>query len=162
MNIWRKLKIKIKNRWNDQEYRQAMISTLIVIIVLFTYLVLSMINMMVKNNAYGKLLPWLKMLSFSVFHVFSFILFVSIIPGYIPYKLNKIMYNEKSLIIWFPFINIYMLGKLTINKVVGIILVVCSELLMAGKVYCLSYLTVIILLNIYAIIKYNKIKKQKY
>ncbi|MBR1413924.1 MAG: zinc ribbon domain-containing protein [Bacilli bacterium] len=41
-------------------------------------------------------------------------------------NLNKQIYGKKSIIAWIPVLNLYLLGKLTVNKLVGIILIVAN------------------------------------
>lgn len=74
---------------------------------------------------------------------------------------------------WIPIANIYLLGKLTINKIVGWLLVICMLLsgLQVNENYLLPeklipivsiiYTIVVIVLFIYAIVKYCKIKNSR-
>lgn len=41
-------------------------------------------------------------------------------------NLNKQVYGKKSIIAWIPILNLYLLGKLTVNKLVGILLIVAN------------------------------------
>ena len=71
MNFFRKLQIKIKNRWNDREYRETLKNTFIIILLLFLWLLYNITNTMVETNSYDKVLPWLKMLGYSTSVVFK-------------------------------------------------------------------------------------------
>lgn len=94
-------------------------------------------------------------------------------------KFNKLVYEKGTPMCWIPIANIYLLGKLTVNKIVGWLLVIC--IFLTGKftitfngtetVYTIlpegisSIVSTIwgiavLVLFIYAIIKYNKLKKQ--
>lgn len=93
--------------------------------------------------------------------------------------LNKIMYGKCTALAWIPICNTYLLGKLTVNKLVGWILVIC--IFVTGsftttvdgveKVYSLLpanissivstiYGLVVFGLFIYAIVKYNQLKNK--
>lgn len=93
-------------------------------------------------------------------------------------KLNKLMYGKGTPMAWIPVINIYLLGKLTISKVVGWLLVLCifatgtvtttingvettKTILPEDLNSILSkvYPIVILGLTIYAIVKYISLKK---
>lgn len=95
-------------------------------------------------------------------------------------KFNKLVYGKGTPMCWIPIANIYLLGKLTVNKVVGWILVAC--VLLTGEytttingvetvhnilpesissVVSTLYGIAVLGLFIYAIVKYNKIKKTK-
>lgn len=162
MSFWRKIKIKIRNRWNNQEYRKALKGTIIVIGLLFIYLVFVIAKMTIETNSYDKIIPWLKMLVFSVSYAFGIIFVISIIPGFIIYKLNKIMYHEKSIMAWIPIVNIYLLGKLTINEMVGrllilgLIIVLCFDV---PNIMFILYAIILVVIYVYAIIKYIKLAK---
>lgn len=43
-------------------------------------------------------------------------------------KLNKLIYGKGTAMAWIPIANLYLLGKLTVNKIVGWILVICPFL----------------------------------
>ena len=89
-------------------------------------------------------------------------------------KFNKLVYGKSTALAWIPICNIYLLGKLTINKLVGWILVVLT--IISGNFSSVSNQVTIIpeniksimipamgiiefILLIYAIVKYNKMKK---
>ena len=95
-------------------------------------------------------------------------------------KFNKLVYGKGTAKSWIPIANVYLLGKLTVNKFVGWILVAC--IILTGRltitvngiktVYTLLpesinsivsslYNITVIVLFIYAIVKYNKLKKNK-
>lgn len=95
-------------------------------------------------------------------------------------KFNKLVYGKSTAKAWIPVANIYLLGKLTFNKLVGWVLVVCvlltgsSTVKVNGieKTYTILPISVysiytnllnflILGLFIYAIIKYINIKKSK-
>ena len=95
-------------------------------------------------------------------------------------KFNKLVNGKGTPMAWIPVANIYLLGKLTFNKIVGWVLVVCFFLTgsttttINGVETTHTFLpenisSVISSLNgfaifglfIYAIIKYNKLKKEK-
>ena len=80
---------------------------------------------------------------------------------------------------WIPFANIYLLGKLTISKIVGWILIVCVILsgnytvtingiekqftilpASISSIVSTLYGIAVFALFIYAIVKYNKLKKE--
>lgn len=94
-------------------------------------------------------------------------------------KFNKLIYGKFTVMSLIPIFDIYLLGKLTINKVFGLILVICLFLIARytvvingnvktyaifpeniNKFVLLIYCFIIFGLLIYAIIKYNKLKKQ--
>lgn len=96
-------------------------------------------------------------------------------------KFNKLVYGKGTVMCWIPIANVYLLGKLAINKLVGWILVAC--LFLTGKytltingvetVYTLLpevinsiisnlYSITVLILLIYAIVKYNKLKTNKF
>lgn len=102
------------------------------------------------------------------------------IQGIILTRLNKLMYGEGTPMAWIPFANIYLLGKLTVNKSMGWILIgyLLSTMSLTitypntQKVYSLIppqvkqltdpiYDITIFILFIYAIYKYFKLKKDK-
>ncbi len=61
---------------------------------------------------------------------FFMIFFIVIIAIYIAQaiflsKFNKLVYGRGTVLAWIPICNIYLLGKLTVNKIVGWILVIC-------------------------------------
>lgn len=107
------------------------------------------------------------------------IIVVYLIESILLNKLNKIMYGKGTLMAWLPIFNIYLLGKLTINKTFGWILVACvfltseytttingvekSYSILPGNISSVVssiYLITVFVLFIYAIVKYNKLKKQ--
>ena len=93
--------------------------------------------------------------------------------------LNKIMYGKGTALAWIPICNTYLLGKLTVNKLVGWILAICIfvtgsftttvdgvekvySLLLANISSTVStiYGLVVFGLFIYAIVKYNQLKNK--
>jgi len=115
---------------------------------------------------------------------FVFIFFLVILAIYIGCaiflnKFNKLVYGKGTPMCWIPFANIYLLGKLTVNKIVGWILIICiilsteftvtingvstqGTILPAGISLIVStlYGIAVFVLFIYAIVKYNKLKKE--
>ena len=93
-------------------------------------------------------------------------------------KFNKLVYGKGTALAWIPICNVYLLGKLAVNKIVGWVLVVCvflsasytttvndvttvHTLLPEGisNVVSTIYSLATFVLLIYAIVKYNKLKK---
>lgn len=95
-------------------------------------------------------------------------------------KFNKLVYGKGTAMAWIPIFNVYLLGKLAVNKAVGWILVICVFLTtettvtfndvettysilperirtVVYTIYTLAYFGLLI----YAIVKYNKLKKEK-
>ena len=115
---------------------------------------------------------------------FVIVIFILVIGIYIAQaiflnKFNKLVNGKGTPMAWIPIFNIYLLGKLTINKLVGWILVICifltgtysttvngvessGSILPEGvrSVVSTIYGLAVLGLFIYAIIKYNKIKKE--
>ena len=56
------------------------------------------------------------------------LIIIYIILGIYLNKLNYILYGKKTPMAWIPIVNIYLLGKLTFNKIVGWILIGCMFL----------------------------------
>jgi lysylphosphatidylglycerol synthetase-like protein (DUF2156 family) len=107
---------------------------------------------------------------------------LNIILGIVLNSLNKTMYGKNSIIAWIPLVNLYLLGKLTVNKIIGWLLVIgfiltfettfttydgstATESLISilptgisDKISIILNLTIIVLF-IYAIIKLVKLKK---
>ena len=94
-------------------------------------------------------------------------------------KLNKLVYGKGTAMAWIPIVNFYLLGKLTINKIVGWVLVICLFLMGSytttvngeSKTYTIlpenisSVVLVIFglavsILIIYAIVKYFGLKEE--
>lgn len=114
---------------------------------------------------------------FSVFYALIVPIILWIINGIILNRLHKEMYGKTTALAWVPFCNIYLLGKLTVNKTVGWVLVI-SNVLTANytttingvqKTYSIlpssisSLLssivsTITFCLTIYAIVKYKRLK----
>lgn len=110
--------------------------------------------------------------------IFAIAITIYIIQGILLNKLNKLMYGKGTPMAWIPIANIYLLGKLTVNKIVGWILITCIFLTskftitvngieksytilpesINSIIYPLYSLTIIGLV-IYAIVKYFKLKK---
>ena len=111
---------------------------------------------------------------------FAFIIGIYVLQGIFLTKFNKLINGKGTPLAWIPICNIYLLGKLSINKIVGWILVVCAVITAkytvtingVQTVYTIlpknitSFITslysaTILILFIYSIIKYNDIKKGK-
>lgn len=122
----------------------------------------------------------------SLFGLLAGFLFVVVIlvigfyvaQGIILTKLNKLMYGKGTPMAWIPLANVYLLGKLTINKIVGWVLIVffilsCSVSISINgnettygilpenirSIVSTIYSLVAFVLFIYAIVKYVKLKK---
>ena len=117
--------------------------------------------------------------------IFSVIVFIVAIVVYVLesiflYKFNKLVYGKGTPLAWIPICNIYLLGKLAVNKIVGWILVIILFLtgtytvtvngveetytiLPEGihNVLTVLYYLVFLGLFVYAIIKYMRIKKSR-
>lgn len=98
--------------------------------------------------------------------------------GIILFKLNTIMYGKGTPMAWIPFCNMYLLGKLTVNKWMGWLLVILGLIstsfqidimgnnvirgtfLPPGIVLIIStgYSIIVLILFIYAIIKYLRLR----
>ena len=95
-------------------------------------------------------------------------------------KFNKLVFGKGTALAWIPICDIYLLGKLTINKFVGWFLVVCTFLngtyipIVSTNIYTRSLIIRIIIeiipniywliifgLFIIAIVKYNQLKKRE-
>ena len=94
-------------------------------------------------------------------------------------KFNKLVYGKGTALAWIPICNIYLLGKLSFNKIVGWVVVVCSFLVgtysttidgvtttktilpsAIATPFMYIYDIALLGLYIYAIVKYFKLKKQ--
>ena len=122
-------------------------------------------------------------LHFLIAYSFVFLiifLVIYILIGIFLNKLNKLIYGKGTPMAFIPFANIYLLGKLTLGKPVGLILIILNLLcgtytveingyaraftILPGSIsYGVSMLINIIIfgLFIYAIYLYFKIKKEK-
>jgi len=96
-------------------------------------------------------------------------------------KLNKVIYKKGTIMAFLPIFNVYLLGKLTVNKIVGWLLVIATfitgsfttsingkessfSLLPSSTSAFISAITSVmtIVLFIFAIVKYNKLKGKKF
>ena len=105
---------------------------------------------------------------------------IYVIVGIFLNKLNKLIYGKGTPMAFIPIANIYLLGKLAINKIVGWLLIIC--LILTGDIsvtvnneksttsilpddiqviVSLIYSVATLVLFIYAIIKYFNLKKEK-
>ena len=103
---------------------------------------------------------------------------IYVVEGIFLNKLNKLMYGKGTPMAWIPIANTYLLGKLTVNKTVGWILVACVILTSEytttvngventytilpealNSIVSPLYSLAVIGLLVYAIVKYNKLKK---
>lgn len=89
--------------------------------------------------------------------MYFLVITIYVIQAIILTKLNKKMYGKGSALAWIPFANLYLLGKLTVNEIVGWILVVSNFVFNDEKYYNLKFL-VILLFYVYAVIKYFQLK----
>lgn len=91
-------------------------------------------------------------------------------------KANKTIYEEKNIFAWIPIFNLYLLGKIAINKIIGVILVLIEFLIgflcsipyfqnvipsYIVDILSLVFIFVIIILFFIVLAKYFKIKKRK-
>ena len=91
-------------------------------------------------------------------------------------KANKTIYEEKNIFAWIPIFNLYLLGKIAINKIIGVILVLIEFLIgflcsipyfqnvipsYIIDILSLVFIFVIIILFFIVLAKYFKIKKRK-
>ncbi len=71
-------------------------------------------------------------LSLQEYGIFIFIsiglvlLFLYFMFGHFLNKLNYVLYGKHSILAWIPFLNIYLLGKLTINRFIGLLLAILN------------------------------------
>ena len=112
--------------------------------------------------------------------VFAIVIRIYVLQGLFLTKFNKLVNGKGTPLAWIPICNVYLLGKLCINKIVGWILVGC--ILITGKftvtingvknVYTILPKNITSLISslsslaifglfIYGIIKYNNLKQQK-
>ena len=59
-----------------------------------------------------------------IIFVFVFLIAIYVVLGIVLNKLNKKIYGKGTALAWIPLCNTYLLGKLTVNKVVGIALII--------------------------------------
>ncbi len=109
---------------------------------------------------------------------FAVLIVIYILFGIFLNKLNKLVYGKGTPMAFIPFVNIYLLGKLAVNKLVGYILVILvilnsefsitinNETSAAAilpedirNVVSIIYSVLVLGLFIYAIVKYFKLKK---
>ena len=91
-------------------------------------------------------------------------------------KANKTIYEEKNIFAWIPIFNLYLLGKIAINKIIGVILVLIEFLIgflcsipyfqnvipsYIVDILSLVFIFVIIILFFIVLAKYFKVKKRK-
>ena len=91
-------------------------------------------------------------------------------------KANKTIYEEKNIFAWIPIFNLYLLGKIAINKIIGVILVLIEFLIgflssipyfqnvipsYIVDILSLVFIFVIIILFFIVLVKYFKVKKRK-
>ena len=65
--------------------------------------------------------------AFAAFGIFIFLIIIGIYVAQAIFlnKFNKLVHGKGTALAWIPICNIYLLGKLTINKIVGWVLVAC-------------------------------------
>ena len=91
-------------------------------------------------------------------------------------KANKTIYERKNIFAWIPIFNLYLLGKIAVNKIIGVILVLLVFLIGSlisipyfqnvipsyiMDIMCLVFIFVVIILFFIVLAKYFKIKKRK-
>ena len=115
--------------------------------------------------------------------VFNLLIVAIVIGIYVAFaiflnKFNKLIYGRNSAMAWLPIFNIYLLGKLTINKLTGWCLIIVLFLTSTytitingventytilpeniNNIVSTLYSLVVLGLIIYACVKYNKLKK---
>ena len=115
---------------------------------------------------------------FSIFYALIVPIILWIINGIILNRLHKEMYGKTTVLAWVPFCNIYLLGKLTVNKTVGWALAISKILTYTitttvngvQKTYSILPSSISTLLSgivgiitfcllIYAIVKYKRLEK---
>ena len=111
-----------------------------------------------------------------------FALLVYLLIGIFLNKYSKLVFNKKLLIAFIPFVNYYLLGKLMVNKLVGILLCIGKVLSSIGMIVYINTLENNIDLNtfvnvtnyidsicniaifgllIYLMVKYFELKKER-
>lgn len=112
--------------------------------------------------------------------VLILVIVLYVVLGIVLNKLNKLMYGKGTAMAWIPLANIYLLGKLTVSKLLGWILLVVlfsissytttidgvakSVTLLPeniSSILSIVYNGVVLVLFIYAIIKISKLKNKK-
>lgn len=74
-----------------------------------------------------KVSPFL--ISYKWYIILGVLLLTFIIQGLITSKINKSIYGRDSIFAWIPFLNIYTLGKVCADEIVGIILAAMTILI---------------------------------
>ncbi len=89
------------------------------------------------------------------------VIFLYIVFSLILNRLNKVMYGKGTIMAWLLLTHVYLLGKLTVNKVFGWILVILNLLsaYISDGILDLIFGLGCLGLYIYADIKYKKLKK---
>ena len=93
----------------------------------------------------------------SIFFAFGIYILIYVWQSKFINSFNELVNGTKTNFAWIPFIRIYILGKLVVNKLVGLILVVVSLMLLTANY--LYPLIIMICFYIYAFYKFNKLKK---
>jgi len=115
-----------------------------------------------------------------IIFMFIFLIAIYVVLGIVLNKLNKKIYGKGTALAWIPFCNIYLLGKLTVNKFIGFFLI--FVLFITGEynfsngnnyvsfvivpdnmrsIIMMIYSVFVIILFIYAIVKLNKLGKNE-
>ena len=63
-----------------------------------------------------------------ILFVFAILIIIYVAQAIFLNKLNKLIYGKGTAMAWIPMANLYLLGKLTVNKIIGWILVICPFL----------------------------------
>jgi len=102
-----------------------------------------------------------------LFFILIFLIAIYVVLGIVLNKLNKKIYGKGTALAWIPLCNTYLLGKLTVNKIFGFILI-ALQILGFGLIpqqFQLMYSAIngmlFIGLFIYAIVKLNKLGKSE-
>ena len=119
---------------------------------------------------------WLAILILAIIAIF--VIGIYVLEGIFLTKFNKLVYKKGTPMAWIPIVNLYLLGKLTFNKIVGWILVIAlflnvrftvtignqtiSKSLLPdsiASIFSVVYNLAVLGIFIYAIIKYFNLKK---
>lgn len=124
-------------------------------------------NIFSYNNEYLNIQDFFMVILLIILIILLVLTIEFIIIGIFLNKFNKILYGKGTIIAFIPVAQTYLLGKLSFNKLVGIILAIGSIIPYLNIMNNYDYIVSIgewikiakIGIFIYALIKYNKIKK---
>lgn len=125
---------------------------------------------LIQNNIgyseYGNFTDLLYIILFIILIALLVIILEFVIIGLFLNKYNKLLYEEGTILAFIPLAQTYLLGKLAFNKLIGIIMVainILPYLSIKNNEYILKIRefsgAARFFILIYAIIKYNRIKK---